>query len=73
MFCHVMSLKSGSMGSSSSGVLDVTYSILIGSLIFGLAALLASVVASFHKEHILVTAVVSLEISSGMPISMIMI
>ena len=47
------------------GVLKITHSILIGSLTYGLLALFSAVFASFHKKHVLVTATVALELSSG--------
>ena len=48
------------------GVLEIVYGLLLESLVLGLLALIASLVASFHKKATLVTAVVAMEIVSGM-------
>eukprot|EP00112_Aurelia_sp_Birch-Aquarium-sp1_P024546 Seg782.6 transcript_id=Seg782.6/GoldUCD/mRNA.D3Y31 product="hypothetical protein" protein_id=Seg782.6/GoldUCD/D3Y31 len=47
------------------GVLEIVYGLLLESLILGLLALIASLAASFHKKATLVTAVVAMEIVSG--------
>ena len=46
-------------------IVQITWSILVGSMVFGLLALLAAVLASFHKKHVLVTAVVATENTAG--------
>lgn len=48
------------------GAVEIPRSILIGSVVFGLASLLISLLASLHKKHVLVTAVVALEIASAL-------
>ena len=46
-------------------MLEIVYGLLLESLVLGLLALVASLVASFHKKATLVTAVVAMEIVSG--------